>query len=276
MPGSSPHPSPHGRGFCCRFAGRFDSCGAYPAGLCHSVCAAAHPDARTLWLMTPAVTLIADEHVLAIPIQECGERLVDLRGLDGLAFDDRKRDAAELWLHVREGVARRLLLAQAFGPPLVRLLIIEGFRPVEVQERYFEAYSAQLRGEHPDWTTRAIREFASRYVAPPDIRPPHSTGGAIDVTLVDDTGNELDLGTPVNASPEESAGACYTGASGLGEAAAANRSQLVHMMTSAGFVNYGTEWWHWSYGDRYWAHVTGAPAARYGSATPPDADQLSG
>ena len=151
--------------------------------------------------MTPAVTLIADEHVLAIPIQECGERLVDLRGLDGLAFDDRKRDAAELWLRVREGVARRLLLAQAFGPPLARLLIIEGFRPVEVQERYFEAYSAQLRGEHPDWTTRAIREFASRYVAPPDIRPPHCTGGAVDVTLVDDTGNELDLGTRGQREP---------------------------------------------------------------------------
>jgi D-alanyl-D-alanine dipeptidase len=32
----------------------------------------------------------------------------------------------------------------------------------------------------------------------------------------------------------------------------------------AGLVNYPTEWWHWSYGDRYWALVTGAPAALYG------------
>jgi D-alanyl-D-alanine dipeptidase len=226
--------------------------------------------------MTPAVTLITDTRVLSIPIKECGERLVDLRALDGPAFDNRKRDAAELWLHAREGVARRLLLAQAVCPPLLRLLIVEAFRPVEVQERYFEAYSARLRGEHPDWTARAIREFASRHVAPPDIDPPHSTGGAVDVTLVDDTGNELDLGTPVNASPEDSDDACYTGASGLGEAAAANRSQLVHVMTSAGFVNYGTEWWHWSYGDRYWAHVTGAPDALYGSTAPTDADELSG
>ena len=29
-------------------------------------------------------------------------------------------------------------------------------------------------------------------------------------------------------------------------------------------MNYPTEWWHWSYGDRYWALVTGAPAAHYG------------
>ncbi|WP_281286552.1 M15 family metallopeptidase [Herbidospora galbida] len=37
-------------------------------------------------------------------------------------------------------------------------------------------------------------------------------------------------------------------------------------LTEAGLVNYPTEWWHWSYGDRYWAHVTGAGTARYGSA----------
>ena len=31
-----------------------------------------------------------------------------------------------------------------------------------------------------------------------------------------------------------------------------------------GTMNYPTEWWHWSYGDRYWALLTGAPAALYG------------
>ena len=35
-------------------------------------------------------------------------------------------------------------------------------------------------------------------------------------------------------------------------------------LTAAGLVNYPTEWWHWSYGDRYWALMTGAPAALYG------------
>jgi D-alanyl-D-alanine dipeptidase len=37
-------------------------------------------------------------------------------------------------------------------------------------------------------------------------------------------------------------------------------------------VNYPTEWWHWSYGDRYWALMTGAPAALYG---PVAADKLA-
>ncbi|SED95789.1 D-ala-D-ala dipeptidase [Streptomyces sp. TLI_105] len=36
------------------------------------------------------------------------------------------------------------------------------------------------------------------------------------------------------------------------------------MLTSTGLVNYPTEWWHWSYGDRYWAPATGAATAPYG------------
>ena len=47
-----------------------------------------------------------------------------------------------------------------------------------------------------------------------------------------------------------------------------NRALLIELMSAAGFVNYGTEWWHWSYGDRYWAYNRGEPAARYASVSP--------
>ena len=66
------------------------------------------------------------------------------------------------------------------------------------------------------------------------------------------------------ASPEESDGACYTAATTISAEAAAHRAVLGAAMTAAGFINYPTEWWHWSYGDRYWALRTGAPAALYG------------
>jgi len=38
---------------------------------------------------------------------------------------------------------------------------------------------------------------------------PHVAGAAVDLTLVDSAGGELDLGTPVDATPEQSEGACY-------------------------------------------------------------------
>ena len=123
----------------------------------------------------------------------------------------------------------------------------------------------RVAARYPDWDEAAVREFTSRYVAPPDIVPPHSTGGALDLTLVDDEGRQLDLGTRVNADPEDSDGACHTDAAGLSAESSANRSLLIEVLTGAGLANYPAEWWHWSYGDRYWAYVTGAANAVYGA-----------
>jgi hypothetical protein len=66
------------------------------------------------------------------------------------------------------------------------------------------------------------------------------------------------------ADPEESEGACYTHALNISKEARANRKLLGSVLTSAGLVNYPTEWWHWSFGDRYWALITGEAAALYG------------
>jgi D-alanyl-D-alanine dipeptidase len=98
---------------------------------------------------------------------------------------------------------------------------------------------------------------ASEFVAPPTERPPHSTGGAVDITLLNRNGR-LDLGCPINWSGPES----RTNAA-VGVAAERARSVLVDACASAGLVNYPYEWWHWSYGDPYWAVVTGHAAAVY-------------
>ena len=39
-----------------------------------------------------------------------------------------------------------------------------------------------------------------------------------------------------------------------------NRDLLKRIMSEAGFVNYPYEWWHWSYGDKYWGYVRGEDA----------------
>jgi D-alanyl-D-alanine dipeptidase len=39
---------------------------------------------------------------------------------------------------------------------------------------------------------------------------------------------------------------------------------LATALGGAGLVNYPTEWWHWSYGDRYWALLAGSAQAVYG------------
>ncbi|MCL6733575.1 M15 family metallopeptidase [Streptomyces neyagawaensis] len=213
----------------------------------------------------PSIILMSDPEVARVPVRDCGEPLVDLRELPFVVVDPRQADPAGAFAHLREGVAWRLARAARLLPDGLRLLVTEGYRPLSLQIEYFEAYAAELRLANPDWPEEYLREQTSRSLSPPEIGP-HVAGAAVDLTLCTATGEELDMGTAVDASPEESDDACYTDAPHISEAARGNRRILSAALTTAGLVNYPTEWWHWSYGDRYWALMTGAPGALYGPA----------
>lgn len=208
------------------------------------------------------IVLMGDPHVTTIPVSDNGENLTDLRGL-GLCVSSFRADEAGDFAHVRTGLATRLLQAAKVLPRGVQLLIIEGYRLPALQRRYFDEYLHSLRASMPDSDEDQLRMLTSRYVSPPEIAP-HSAGAAIDLTLCGEDGIELDLGTAVNADPEQSAGACYTHHPSVHGEARRNRAILAEALSTAGLVNYPTEWWHWSYGDRYWAMATGAPSAIYG------------
>ena len=209
--------------------------------------------------------LVDDPRVLAVPIRECGEPLVDLCEYPLLATTShpKARSEAETRLHCREGVAQRLLRADARLPEGIRLLIVECHRPLDLQDAYWEDQLESLRERHPDWPEDKLATENAKFVAPPEIVPPHSTGGAVDLVLVDSEGEELDMGSALN----EKGPLMRTDARGLGQEARQNRILLLEAMESTGFVNYPHEWWHFSYGDRYWAYTKGEPAAIYGAAT---------
>ncbi|MGW0710557.1 M15 family metallopeptidase [Streptomyces sp. NPDC002643] len=209
--------------------------------------------------MSPLV-LLDDERMDAVPVEDRGEPLVDLRAEPWLEVDGRQADADGLYARVRTGVRERLRTVCRALPGGYRLVVVEGYRPPELQRRYFDEHVAHLNALHPGWSARRVREAAVRYAAPPEVAP-HTTGGAVDVTLRGPAGELCWMGTEVYASPEESDGACYTDAENVHPEGRAHRRVLVDALTAGGFVNYPTEWWHWSYGDRYWAVVTGAPAA---------------
>jgi D-alanyl-D-alanine dipeptidase len=207
--------------------------------------------------------LLCDPHIAAIGWRDDGDPLVDLRDVVGLRLDRRLADARGSYAHLRRNVARRLLRAQASLPHGLELLVIEGYRPPALQRRYFDDYVAQLGELHADWAASRRHQEASKFVSPPEVAP-HGTGGAVDLTLCTTSGVELDLGTPVNASPEASRGACYTASPDITPQARALRTVLADALTGAGLVNYPTEWWHWSYGERYWALVHGKTVTLYG------------
>jgi D-alanyl-D-alanine dipeptidase len=202
--------------------------------------------------MSPMTILLSDPRVGAIPVQECGEPLVTLEPELGPA---RARVRAEL--------AERLRTASAALPAGISLQVVEGHRSELAQRQIIARYSNQVATAHPDVSPVELERLISRFVAPIGVAP-HVAAAAVDLTLVDTDGTELDLGTPIDATPEESDGACYFAAADISAVARANRDLLAGVLEAAGLVNYPTEWWHWSYGDQYWALVTGAPSARYG------------
>ncbi|GGK93215.1 D-alanyl-D-alanine dipeptidase [Planomonospora parontospora subsp. parontospora] len=211
------------------------------------------------------IILMSDPRITGVPVRECGEPLVDLRALKVLQLDERLADAEGAYAHLRRSVVDRLVAAQSLLPRGLRLLIVEGYRPLEVQRRYFEEYLETMRTAHPGWAEDRLRRQASRYIAPPETAP-HVAGAAVDLTLMTDSGTELPMGTEINADPEECDDACYTGSPAIGSEPARDRAILASALTAVDLVNYPTEWWHWSYGDRYWAFARRAPAAHYGPA----------
>ena len=196
--------------------------------------------------------LLSDPRVSAVPLLDNHEPLV--------ALDPSFGPARAL---VRQGVSARLTKAQGFLSGGLQLRVVEGHRSVAAQQAIIARYSAEVCAARPGVSPGDLDRLVSRFVAPLAVAP-HVAGAAVDLTLVDARGEEVDLGTPIDATPEQSGGACYFASTDISRFARSHRRLLATVLGWSGFVNYPTEWWHWSYGDRYWALSTGAPAAFYG------------
>jgi len=158
--------------------------------------------------------LLSDPRVCAVPVRDVGEPLTEL--------DESFGHSHAL---VRASVARRLVLARDELPQGVGLRVIAGYRTAAAQRAIISSYAAGLRIAHPAIGAAELERLTSRFVAPLAVAP-HVAGAAADLTLVDSAGRELDLGTPVDATPEQSEGACYFDAPQVSGLAQANRDLL--------------------------------------------------
>lgn len=163
--------------------------------------------------------------------------------------------------YCRKKVAEMAELAANSLPSGVFLAVTDAWRPFHRQVRIYEFMTKCALEAYPDLTYAALKRKVNRWVAPIDQKAPpgHCTGAALDVMLVDASGEPLDVTSPFDrfqASPTY----CF----GLSEEASRNRSMLVEAMLGAGFSNCRDEWWHYSYGDAGWAVRLGISECFYG------------
>jgi zinc D-Ala-D-Ala dipeptidase len=206
---------------------------------------------------------IGDPELGRVRLFDHGEPLVDISGVDVLRLDHRVAQDSPGYGLLRTSVVDRLVVAQSLLPRGVRLLIIEGHRTPARQRAHYAATWSNVSIGHPEWTDEQVDTETARHCVATDPAP-HLTGSAADLSLCTAAGAELDMGGLVHAGPTDRGGSCATDPPNLAAEARTNRAILIRAMSGAGFVNLPTAWWHWSFGDRYWCHVTGSNHAAYG------------
>ncbi|MCC6643886.1 hypothetical protein IT411_03995 [Candidatus Peregrinibacteria bacterium] len=189
--------------------------------------------------------------VLKVPTELVKEKFVRVGWWSGLI-----KASPKARLKGRKSVIRKLIrvnrfLQRTYG---LRLKIYEIYRPLKQQQIEFAEITSMLRQKYPKISKKALWEKTTQFIADPNLCPPHSTGGAVDLTLVDcKTGKELDMGTKINTVDDKSA----IFHPRISIKAKQNREILLTAMLSEGFAPLCTEWWHFSYGEAYWAAFYG-------------------
>lgn len=187
-------------------------------------------------------------------------------------------------LYMRQSVAAKLTEVNARLAPLgMELFLFDAWRPQAVQ-RYFHDvwFPAWLQARQPHLEGAALVEEVEHYWAAPSAGAgspsPHSTGAAVDLTLIfSETRQPLFMGGMFDDVTEDAWTDAFerkTTISMSDAEALANRRLLYWVMSEAGFANNPTEWWHFSHGDQLWAKLGRHPAAAFGGCNPtgrPDA-----
>lgn len=214
--------------------------------------------------MTQTYRLAPSEPIAAlnrVKLIESGEPLVDL-SVFGLSV---LRESAVPW--AREGVADRLFHARKLLAPY-DIGLREAWRSPERQKFLYDYYFASL---DPEKRFAARRRLANRFFAPYDQKAPpgHSTGGAVDVWLLDERGEPIALDGPgkrFKSAP--------TFSRLLPAEVRASRLLLHDAMAQAGFTNCRDEWWHYSFGDAGWAVRGGETECIYGTKYPDEREYV--
>ena len=225
-----------------------------------------------------------------VAIEECGEALVAIP-LEKFAVVS-PHPYAELGApygqfspyFLRQTVAGKLLQAQAqlqTQRPGWQLQIFDAYRPISVQQFMVDYTFEQLarsKGLDPqnideESRSRLQTQVLKFWAVPspnPNTPPPHSTGAAVDLTLVDSSGATIDMGADIDEISPRSYPNHFANHSELNaQQYHQNRQLLNNAMSAAGFSQHPNEWWHFSWGDQLWAHQKGGSAiAQYGNAHP--------
>ncbi len=186
--------------------------------------------------------------------------------------------------HLRQGVLDSLVQAQAqlqLKHPGWRIQIFDAYRPVAVQQFMVDYTFGQVvesqkltLGELTALQLEEIWQQVYQIWAMPSLDPvtppPHSTGAAVDITLVDAAGKIVNMGSAIDEISSVSHPNYFANSSVSAQQQYHYHRQLLwEIMRFAGFARHPGEWWHFCQGDQMWAWLSNIDSAspvvaRYG------------
>lgn len=218
---------------------------------------------------------LLNQNLEKVKIDECNEKLLYLpRHLSGeifiKSFDPGKiievdsEGEYKKKLFLREKVVEKLNNAQSSLPDGLHLLVMDPLRTQEMVWKLYKKYFERGKKEHPEMSDKDADLWLRNLLAMPDdpVPPGHMTGGAVDVVLASDGGEKIPLETEYSIISKEEQK--FTFCPNLPEDVVKNRKILYDALIKVGFHNYFREYWHYSYGDPYWAVRRKNKVAFYG------------
>ncbi|MEI6141188.1 MAG: M15 family metallopeptidase [Mariniphaga sp.] len=215
-------------------------------------------------------------------IEECNESLVHLVENAKLriayTYFQNSFEYAEKNCYIRCSVANMLSVAANNLPNGIVLVVNDGWRPFKVQLEIYNRMLESIKQIHPNFSEIQLHEETAKFASEGSLNTkmpsPHFTGGSVDVTLANDSGFELNMGSQFDSCNNESGTRFFEEKSEKGIElpitdieALYNRRILFHCMIGAGFTNYSNEWWHFDYGNQLWAKIKNTSAI-YGLTKP--------
>lgn len=164
--------------------------------------------------------------------------------------------------YLRTTVRDMLYKASSYLPEGYKFLIVTAYRPFWMQKELYERRIRQMTKRYlflRIFKPNEFKRIVGLYTAPPGGSS-HQDGAAVDLTIIDEKGVRLDMGTTLTDYGEK----VKTETNLITNEQRKNRKILHDAMIKAGFINYPLEWWHYCYGNRMWAAYAQKAECFYG------------
>ena len=197
--------------------------------------------------------ILPAEIINRVEVRECGEELVAVEKRSNIVLSQEN-------IVGRKTVVQKLYnVAEVLEKQGFKLHIYQIYRSPEEQFRRHETVVNRIRHSYPELSEEEVLRQANRWSA--GVGGGHQSGGAVDLTICDKDGNDIDMGTEYRENNEKT----RTENAFITSEQREYRRILKDAMHDAGFVNYPAEWWHYCYGDRMWAAYSHRKYAIFGN-----------